>query len=565
MKKLKEVYDWAWTLVGSKNAAAGPTDWSARVLGRERVDWEKAKRAARGGPKVLIATSVGGQPAVTSVEGLLAVALTLRGAEVSFLLCDRFLPACLNTNVTVISDEELLNHGPQRTLCDGCAARGFDPYEPWGLPILRYSQFITAEDHAEAARLANSLPVNELRVYQRGGVEIGDHAYSGTLRHFARGTLDTEPNGEAILRRYFAASLLTALGMERLFAQQSFAVAVFHHGIYTPQGSIGDVARAQQVRVVNWAIAYRRGTILISHDNTYHRTMLQEPVSDWEDLPWTAEMEKRLMEYLHSRARGTADWIEFGLQPEQQMDAQLRARGIDPGKVCIGLLTNVIWDAQIHFPANAFDNMIDWVMATIRSFAQRPELQLVIRVHPGELRSALPSRQPLIDEIRREFPTLPANVFIIPPEDNLSTYDLIDRCDAALIYGTKTGIELIARGIPVIVAGEAWVRNKGMTMDASSPAEYEDLLDRLPIRHRLDKATTQRARKYAYHFFFRRMIPLHGLQRSPKGIYSIQIESLAELQPEYSAGIDVVCDAILHGSPFLFPLETENSALSPAS
>ena len=68
-----------------------------------------------------------------------------------------------------------------------------------------------------------------------------------------------------------------------------------------------------------------------------------------------------------------------------------------------------------------------------------------------------------------------------------------------LIYGTKTGVEL-SLGIPVVVAGEAWVRGKGVTLNASSPREYFRILDRLPLGRQLDEDTVRRARMYAYHF-----------------------------------------------------------------
>ena len=54
----------------------------------------------------------------------------------------------------------------------------------------------------------------------------------------------------------------------------------------------------------------------------------------------------------------------------------------------------------------------------------------------------------------------------------MSTYALMSLCNAAIIYGTKMGVELTSVGLPVIVAGEAWIRNKGLTHDASSPEEY---------------------------------------------------------------------------------------------
>jgi hypothetical protein len=117
-------------------------------------------------------------------------------------------------------------------------------------------------------------------------------------------------------------------------------------------------------------------------------------------------------------------------------------------------------------------------------------------------------------------------------------------------------VELTSLGIPVIVAGEAWIRNKGISLDAHSPQEYKELLARLPFAKRMDEATTKRARQYAYHFFFRRMIPLEMME--PTGAwppYQISIASLADLQPGSSRGLDIVCDGILKKSEFVYPAE----------
>ena len=83
-----------------------------------------------------------------------------------------------------------------------------------------------------------------------------------------------------------------------------------------------------------------------------------------------------------------------------------------------------------------------------------------------------------------------------------------------IIYATKTGIELAARGIPVIVAGEAWLRGKGIGFDCDDAGAYERMLASLPFGKRLDAERIARAQAYAYHFFFRRMITLPGLRRA---------------------------------------------------
>src|SRR6185503_197433 len=95
------------------------------------------------------------------------------------------------------------------------------------------------------------------------------------------------------------------------------------------------------------------------------------------------------------------------------------------------------------------------------------------------------SRQPILSEVARCLPTLPKNVIIVPPESRQSTYALMSLCNAAIIYGTKMGVELSSVGLPVVVAGEAWIRNKGLTHDATTPEEYFRILERLPFPERL--------------------------------------------------------------------------------
>ncbi len=430
-------------------------------------------------------------------------------------------------------------------------------YRSLGVPVHRYSDLITTAERKAAQSLASSLPYAEIGDYKLGGLAVGEHATAGTLRFYARGNLEDEPYAETILRRYFHASVLTAYAARRLMNAHGFAAACFHHGIYVPQGIIGEVARQQHVRVVNWNPAYRKQCFIFSHGDTYHHTLLAEPTANWENLAWTPELESDTLDYLKSRWQGSQDWIWFHKNPREEIPAIAAELGVDFSRPCIGMLTNVIWDAQLHYRANAFSSMLDWALRTIRYFSERPDLQLIIRIHPAEIRGNIPSRQPLLAEIQKAFPKLPANVFVIPPENEISTYAVMLQCNAVIIYGTKTGVELTSLGIPVIVAGEAWIRGKGLTMDASSPEEYFGLLDRLPLSQGLSAQVTERSRKYAYHFFFRRMIPLPFMIPRPGDWppYSLALKSLENLRPGKSPSLDVICDGILNGSEFVYPAE----------
>jgi len=532
-----------------------------KLLQSEAGLWTRAVSSSDNGPRILIGTSAGGFVPGAIVESTLAVALTLRGARVQILLCDELLPACIQAMLHFLpSQSEFAAHGPQQHLCEKCFAPGYEMYRSLGLPVHRYSDFVSAEERRSARSLAAQIRVSEIESYELDGLAVGEHALAGALRFFASGNLSAEPDAEPILRRYFEASLITTHVTRNLLDSYPFAAACFHHGIYVPQGLIGEVARAKDVRVINWNPAYRKQCFIFSHHDTYHHTLLQEPTANWEHLSWDTQMEDEVMDYLKSRWHGTKDWIWFHEKPEEDLSSIAAELGVDFNRPCIGMLTNVMWDAQLHYRANAFPNMLEWVIQTIRYFISRPELQLLIRVHPAEIRGTLPSRQPLVAEIQRVFPNLPKNIIVIPPESQVSTYAAMSQCDTVIIYGTKTGVELTSMGIPTIVAGEAWIRNKGITRDATTPAQYFEMLDELPQRERLDERVTERARKYAYHFFFRRMIPLSFMTESKAGSpFRLELESIEQLLPGRDLGLDVICDGIMNGKEFIYPAEQRQS------
>jgi hypothetical protein len=540
-------------------------DWSA-VLQRDGDRWRQARQSAAGGPRVLLATSIGSYAHAATLESALSVALTLRGADVHTLLCDGSLPACAECEASLYPNlATFAAQGPSKDLCRDCFWPAEKVYHALDIPVQRYSQWLTADERAKSAEIARSIPLGDVRGLRVDGLAIGEHALAGALRFFATGSLRDEPLGELVLRRYVEAALLTAFATRRLLREGRYECVVFTHGIYVPWGIVGEVARREGVRVVTWNVAYRKRRFIFSHDDTYHHTLLTEPVSHWEDLDLKPQQERELMSYLTSRREGLFDWIVFH-RPTRQNPADVARRvGLDLSKPVIGCLTNVSWDAQLHYPANAFPNMLDWLVKTIRHFERRPDLQLLIRVHPAEISGFPVSRQLIVRELAKYFPKMPDNVFVIPPESGLSTYALMSLCNAAIIYGTKMGVELSSVGLPVIVAGEAWIRNKGITWDASTPEEYFRLLDALPFASRLSERQLARARRYAYHFFFNRMIPLPFIE--PKAGYPIftsRIDSLSQLEPGAASGLDVICDGILRGRPFVLDAQWEHQP-APAS
>ena len=130
---------------GARRAASAwrrrnaPSMWKD-LINTDRDYWKAAKKRAKGGPRVLIASSMGGYPLGALLESTLAVALTLRGAQVDVMLCDGLLPACQITVIRDVSPQELAGADrPPR--CATCHPSGQSVFGPLGLPV-RWSRML---------------------------------------------------------------------------------------------------------------------------------------------------------------------------------------------------------------------------------------------------------------------------------------------------------------------------------------------------------------------------------------------------------------------------------------
>ncbi|HJU48579.1 MAG TPA: hypothetical protein VJ689_10610 [Gaiellaceae bacterium] len=537
--------------LGSRAADAATSPWE-RIVARGLPP-----RLDAGGPRVLVATSVGGHPIAPILDGLVASALWLRGAEPAFLLCDGVLPACEQCAYVDFTDPtRFVAEGPQPRLCAPCHGRGRAHLAPLPMPLHRYGAFVDRSAASAAMRRAAGMTVDECFTFECRGLGLGEQARAGTLRFFGKADLSDEPADVVlgVARRYAGGALVAAEVAERVLETLRPDVVTAHHGVYVPQGVLGEVARREGIRVVNWGTSYRDRTFIFSHDNTYHVTFLTEPTALWEDRALTEGEEQALLTFLRLRRRGEGDWLwvtpEAALRRESQRQGEIAsALGLDLGRPVVGLLTNVLWDAQLYYAGHAFGDMLEWLYFTIDHFAAHPDVQLVIRVHPHEVKQG--NRQPVSPAIRARYPELPANVRVVEHDSPLNTYAVMDLCRAVLVYGTKTGVELAPFGMPVVVAADAWIRGKGLTIDVSSRDEYRRALESLSEIEPLDDRTIVRARRYAYHYFFRRMIPVESLTPNERDL-TLSIDSLADLAPGRDSGLDVICRGILEGSEFTF-------------
>lgn len=501
--------------------------------------------AARSGQPVIVWTMRGG-PQVNTTEAILAHALQLRGVPVRVVLCDEFLPACEQRTQFAYPGGRF-NQRTDAQICDQCHFKAAKFFKAFDLPVVLLSTLVTPSEKAEIMQRTRQMAAEEALALTDAGIKLGGEIRA-SLNQFYRALQWPEtPQTLLLLRNTAAAALMLRLASDRVLEREHPRAVLTSHGIYLLWGVIKQVAQQRGVPVTVWGNGYRTGTIRVSRGNWFEATVA-EPLGVWESLQLTPERSQRLDEYLNNRWDGKRDRrvLFEGLDPNRPLT--LDQLGLDPTKPTLGVFPNVAWDADLNFRDGAFQDMFHWLEETVRFFADHPQFQAVVRAHPGEAISFTSQRTDTV--IRRAFPTLPPNVALIPAESKVNSYAVARLLRAAAVYGSQFGLELVCRGVPVLVASECFYRAKGFTWDIRSQAEYTGLLRSLDTIRPMEETLRQRARTYAYHYYFRRLAPFPFItSQNWSDLKDINIQSLEQLLPGRDATLDLIIRCILNDEP----------------
>ncbi len=282
-------------------------------------------------------------------------------------------------------------------------------------------------------------------------------------------------------------------------------VVLIPNGLILEMGIVFRVARYLGIPAVTFEFNDQREQIWLAQNTSIMRQDTDYLVEARCSLPMTDEMYERLADLENAR-RGARVWGKskrlWQYVSAQGADVTRKALGLDERPIVL-LAANVLGDS-LTLGRNIFaESMSEWITRTVQYFAKRPDVQLVIRVHPGE--KIVPQAKSMGTVVREALPEIPSHIHLIGALDNVNTYDLIEIADLGLAYTTTVGVETAMNGIPVIVCGDTHYRGRGFTINPSSWGEYffilEKVLSDFPA-YRLTEEQIAKAWNYAYRFFF---------------------------------------------------------------
>ena len=480
-------------------------------------------------------------------------ALRHRGADVHHVLCDGLYTDC---DVFWAATEP--RTARSCTMCQAQVAalsHGLASDYRW------LGRYLDPGEQRLARAWADGLDRAELRDAAYGDWAVGDWVRASVQSHLRISAIDLDDDRVADAYRSYAYSgLVACFALERLLDDVDPDVLFVFNGRQSSTRVAFELARRRGIRVIVHERGVRKETLQLT-ENVDAVSLAPFPRywEDWGDVPLDAGEVETIVPHMLERQHGLGlSWRSFTGAPEPEADVRAHL-GLDPERPTWVLYTSsddeVAGEAGWH---GAFRDQFDWIEATVAYAAARPDLDLVVRVHPNTGgRRATGANAPQLERFERMRAALPANVRMVGADEDVSTYTLMDLATVGLVYHSTVALELACKGKATVVAagnvveGLPFVRTVGANRDG-----YEPLLDGLradvPVAA-VDPEVARLAHRFAYGYLYRMPVefPLVTMPTPHEG--RVAWSNTAELAPGLHPELDRCASIVLGEAPVCAP------------
>jgi hypothetical protein len=467
------------------------------LLGLRRTHGGNASGAspAKGGPDVLVVAPEGGIGFHLETSLRVAHLLRLAGFRPAICFCYGSFSRC-----SVMDMHQLPPEGAvlkKAAVCLHCAATHVQMTRGYGFPTFD----LRDGDYAALKRQAHQLVATfagELLDFTYDGIQFGRAAAMDLVLATKRATLERPP---AEIRQrweqYVETSLLSYMLCGRLLDEGAYR-AVLHFNDYSLL--LGARLAAEKRRIPVFGLTHAPHL-----NNDDRRVIIRSEIGPtdfysgldaWPSVrtrPLPAEDVKDVVDDIIHRLGATGSHT-FSPAKTHATRKGLDHLGLDSTRRLIVAFTSSMDERMAtamttggmgRTPrpiAAAFSSQIEWLHELCAYVASQPDVQLAIRVHPREggggaaARSgkvvARPSEH--LELLRAAFASPRPRCRIFWPDDDVSSYDLMEMADAVTVSWSTIGLEAARLAVPTVacVDGVGPLVDEPFCRVATSPERY---------------------------------------------------------------------------------------------
>jgi hypothetical protein len=485
-----------------------------------------------------------------AIETVLAQAVVRRGGTPVFATCGGRLPVCDVMTVEAVPP----------TPCHSCREYAFGAIRAAGFDATALRDVIDVDTAVMTAskRVAKLGTVHACEDFVGEGLPLGRLVRISVAWFLSRGSLPDTEEVVSTYRSFLISGMVVAGGLRRVLDRAQPSRIFMLNGTFFAESIMSAIADERGIPFSTYEKGFIQDSIVLTPGEP--ACYLRVPDHAWlasRDVPLSIDEATAVDAYLGQRRVGAGTLDNFWIDRVDDAALIRRRLGLKEGRPLVVMFCNILWDSAVLEKDLAFTSMGEWTVAAIRWAAAHPEIDLVVRIHPAEVRLANhQTRERTAELIALQVPSLPANVRVVQAEDPASSYALMDEAVLGLVYTSTVGLEMATRGVPVLVAADTHYRGRGFTVDPATSSDYWAEADRLlaaPFEDTESRRVRELACRYAALFFFRFHQVLSAVHEEGRSRPHVTVRSAADLDPGVDASLDRIVAGILDGTPVVAP------------
>ncbi len=463
--------------------------------------------------------------------------IQITGTPVIHFVCRRGLSRCvLGTNK---------NDVRSKPPCQKCIGNSEGIFTHQEVKWFEYIESTALKNEINHLRLTQLLTLN----YQ--GYPLGEIILP-SMRWILRrhNLLDDEPTC-FIAREYILSAYSMLQEFERFLDEVHPQAVVVFNGMFYPEALARWAALKRGVRVITHEVGMQPFSAFFTYgDATAYSIDLPD------NFKLSPGQDKILDDYLSKRFQG--DFITAGIKfwPEmEKLDEEFWQKAAR-FKQLIPVFTNVVFDTSQAHANVVFPHMFAWLDLVLQEIREHPDTLFVIRAHPDEVRPGKESCESVAQWVDSHDVAKLANVIFIPPNQMISSYELIEHAKFVMVYNSTIGLEATIKGKPVLCAGKARYTQVPTVYFPGTINEFQETMRKflqqpvIPV----PKEFIRNARIVLYSQLFMASLLFNDFIESDgvwNGFVRLKDFSFESLHPKKSLTMKTVVDGILDQKGFL--------------
>jgi hypothetical protein len=462
------------------------------------------------------------------LDQVLATYLRVAGFRAFAILCDGLYPTC-----DVLA---WLGEGERaRIECSNCASSGSSGFAAFGIPVIQMREALNDGDFEEANAWANSLDPAHYAQAEYQGRPIGKWISSSVCSFFRITERQFhQPRVRKAHRQMLINGLLTYRAVSRIFDQAGPTHCSIFNGRMAPYRLALEVSRERGIRTMVHERGWADNTFVTFENRiAIETTPIHECGQDWAGVALTREECVRVKQYFENREVGKdINLTPFVNYATDYAKVRVSLRIPEHARFLLVCTTS---EYELGF-CDDFQtplSQLDLIRELIELFRDRKEY-LVIRHHPSIGGDS--SAPPDFDYLTRSMQlseSLPDNVRVVSPTEQLSTYALFWHASACFAPFSMTGVEAIARGVRAVGFEQSPFR-EGLTgcFKRGGRRDISDLIEQmLAPDNQIGIEDVRRLYRFLYSFIGRLCVQFQSFGIRDNYNPDIRVRMLEDLTP----------------------------------